>query len=36
MTALENRFDTILPTLATKVDFKALELKFAESSTQHR
>jgi Fe2+ transport system protein B len=34
MTALENRFDTILPTLATKADVKALELKLAESSAQ--
>jgi hypothetical protein len=36
MAALENRFDTIIPTLATKADFKALELKFAESSAQHQ
>ncbi|PRY97894.1 hypothetical protein BCM14_1604 [Jezberella montanilacus] len=34
MTALEDRFDTILPTLATKADVKALELKLAESSAQ--
>jgi hypothetical protein len=29
MTALEARFDTILPTLATKADLKDLELKLA-------
>lgn len=27
MTTLETRFDTILPTLATKVDLKNLEIK---------
>jgi hypothetical protein len=34
MTALEARFDTILPTLATKEDLKDLELKLA--TTIHR
>ena len=34
MTALENCFDTILPTLATKADVKALEVKLTESSAQ--
>jgi hypothetical protein len=34
MTALEARFDTILPTLATKEDLKDLELKLV--ATIHR
>ena len=34
MTALETRFDTILPTLATKEDLKDLELKLTH--TIHR
>lgn len=34
MTALEARFDTILPTLATKEDLKDLELKLV--TTIHR
>lgn len=34
MTALEARFDTILPTLATKEDLKDLELKLR--TTIHR
>ena len=33
MTMLETRFDTILPTLATKADLKSLELKL--TSTIH-
>lgn len=34
MTTLETRFDTILPTLATKEDLKDLELKL--TGTIHR
>jgi hypothetical protein len=34
MTALETRFDTVLPTLATKEDLKNLELKL--SATIHK
>ena len=34
MTTLETRFDTILPTLATKEDLKNLEVKMTE--TIHR
>ena len=31
MTMLETRFDTILPTLATKEDLKSLELKLTKT-----
>ena len=36
MTALENRFDTILPNLATKADVKSLEINLVKSSAQHQ
>ncbi|MCF8170809.1 MAG: hypothetical protein K9J49_00140 [Candidatus Methylopumilus sp.] len=34
MTMLETRFDTILPTLATKEDLKSLELKLTTTIHQ--